>query len=174
MSGAAGFHIRLLSAEDAAALRRLRLQALQEHPDFFGADYEDEARLSEADFAARMPQPPGGIFGGFAASSEDLAASVTLVVPAGRKQRHRGHVYGLYVEPSWRNQGLGRALMEALIRHAREQPGLRVLLLAVTTPNAGARRLYLGLDFQAYGVEPRALQVGQRLIDEELLSMELG
>lgn len=173
MSGAAAFEIRLLGTEDAADLRRLRLQALQQHPEFFGADYEDEARLSVADFATRMPKPPGGLFGAFAPGATDLLASVALVVPAGRKQRHRGHVYGLYVDPAWRNRGLGRALMHALVRHAREYARLRVLLLGVTAPNTAARSLYVGLGFRPYGVEPRALQLGSRLIDEDLLAMAL-
>lgn len=54
------------------------------------------------------------------------------------------------VAPSVRRQGLGRALMEAAIRHARAL-GAEALFLEVGTENAAARALYESLGFARAG-----------------------
>lgn len=43
-----------LTGRDAAAFREIRLEGLQEHPEAFGASWEDEATQSKAQFAARL------------------------------------------------------------------------------------------------------------------------
>jgi len=52
----------------------------------------------------------------------------------------------LYVSPARRGQGLGRALMEASIRAARER-GADTMDIAVDEPDVAARRLYESLGF---------------------------
>lgn len=52
----------------------------------------------------------------------------------------------LYVRPSRRGHGLGRALMEAALREARER-GAETMDIAVDEPDHAARRLYEGLGF---------------------------
>lgn len=170
------FHIRLLDRSEADALRTLRLQALRDHPAFFGAAYEDEIQLSVEDFARRMPGPPGGILGAFVSDAHGgarLVAMATLFIPAGRKQRHKGQIFGLYVEPGCRGSGVGRAVMQALIDKARTESMLNLLLLGVGLNNSAARGLYASLGFRTYGVEPRALRLGDNFVDEELMALPL-
>jgi len=52
----------------------------------------------------------------------------------------------LYVVPSQRGHGLGRALMEAAIREARER-GADTMDIGVDEPDTAARRLYESLGF---------------------------
>jgi ribosomal protein S18 acetylase RimI-like enzyme len=52
----------------------------------------------------------------------------------------------LYVVPSRRGQGLGRALMTAAIREARQR-GADTMDIGVDEPDTAARRLYESLDF---------------------------
>ena len=47
--------IRPLLPLDAALYRDIRLEGLRLHPEAFGASYEDEVQLTEAEFAARIP-----------------------------------------------------------------------------------------------------------------------
>jgi ribosomal-protein-alanine N-acetyltransferase len=56
----------------------------------------------------------------------------------------------LVVEPAARRRGLGRALVQVLLRHARER-GLSRVVLEVRLGNAGARRLYESLGFSEVG-----------------------
>ena len=60
------------------------------------------------------------------------------------------------------------AVVEACTR-ARQVDELDRLHLVVVTTNATARHLYRSPGFQSYGVEPRALKLGERSWDEELM-----
>ncbi|HUE59945.1 MAG TPA: GNAT family N-acetyltransferase [Acidimicrobiales bacterium] len=56
----------------------------------------------------------------------------------------------LYVIPQERGRGLGRALMEAAIKHARER-GSDTMEIGVDEPDAAARALYESLGFSNRG-----------------------
>ena len=81
--------------------------------------------------------PPNATWGGFVGDS--LAGTAGLVVSGKRKQRHKGHVVGVYAADPWRRAGLGRALLDRLIQEARAD-GLMLLTLSVTVGNAEAMR----------------------------------
>jgi len=89
------------------------------------------------------------------------------------KRRHRGWVWGMYVAPEWRGQGVGRRLLEELIGRARQIPGLERVLLSVSTARPAARRLYASLGFEVFGTEPEALQAGGQCIDEDHMTLKL-
>jgi ribosomal protein S18 acetylase RimI-like enzyme len=55
--------------------------------------------------------------------------------------------------------GIGRALLEACIAHARAADGLTMLTLTVTVGNDGALHLYEHAGFVACGELPRAICV---------------
>lgn len=89
------------------------------------------------------------------------------------KQRHKGHVVGVYVVPYWRRTGLARALVDRLITEACAN-GLLSLTLSVTVGNDAARQLYRNAGFVPYGTEPGGLMIGSKLVDEELMALTLG
>ena len=67
-----------------------------------------------------------------------------------------------------RGLGIGRAVVEAAVAEARQQ--VAQLMTSVSAGNQAALDLYLSLGFQPWGVQPRALKVEERYIDEiELL-----
>lgn len=171
----AGCAIRRLTPMDAGAYRTLRLEALRLHPEAFSSDYAGESRMSAEDFAARMPSPPGGVFGGFIrnGSGELLAGTAGLVVQPREKLRHKGQLVGMYVAPPHRRGGMAAALVQHIIQQARTA-GLHVLQLGVTRGNEPARRLYAQLGFRPYGVEQDALWVDGRFYDEELMALPLA
>jgi ribosomal protein S18 acetylase RimI-like enzyme len=89
------------------------------------------------------------------------------------KARHQGHVWGVYVAQAERGRGAGRALLRALLDRVRALGGIEQVSLTVTTQAAAARALYLSLGFQSYGLEPRALRVAGRDLDQELMFLRL-
>ena len=89
------------------------------------------------------------------------------------KRRHKGWIWGMFVEERYRGTGLGRALLEEAISTARNMLGLRCVLLSVTGSQESARRLYLSAGFRPYGLEPQALKVDDRYLDEEHMIMEI-
>jgi len=60
------------------------------------------------------------------------------------------HLLNVAVHPVWRNQGLGRFLMEHLVARGRER-GARKMFLEVRVSNAAARALYWRLGFVETG-----------------------
>ena len=63
----------------------------------------------------------------------------------------------MFVMESSRGLGVGRALMQAALAHARASPGVLLLSLTVTHGNEPAVRLYEGFGFKAFGTEPLAI-----------------
>lgn len=161
--------IRRLQPADAAAYRTVRLDALRKHPEVFGSSYEEESQYSLDEFA-RFLSPPDTALGAFVAGR--LVGISGLYVPRKLKQQHKGHIVGVYVDAAHRRSGLARTLVEAAIAEAR-QARLRVVQLSVTVGNEAARRLYVRMGFQTYGIERRALLVGDAYFDEELMALEL-
>jgi ribosomal protein S18 acetylase RimI-like enzyme len=96
---------------------------------------------------------------------------IGLVRASKAKQRHKATVWGMYVTPRARNKGVGRALVEAAIEHARGW-GLDQLQLTVTEAAPHAKRLYESAGFRHWGQERRALHWKGRFVDEYHLALE--
>ena len=96
--------MRRLAAADVPAYRALRLKGLRDHPRAFGGDADEEAAMPEAQWQARVTQ--SACFGVFA--GDQLVGTATLLMRAGRKNRHVADLVGLYV--STPGQGAGRAV----------------------------------------------------------------
>ncbi len=90
------------------------------------------------------------------------------------KQRHTGHVWGVFVSPRHRNRKIGRALILRIIEQSRSLPGLKKVRLTVSAAQTNARKLYAGLGFRTYGVEPQALRIGDDYFDEDLMFLDLA
>lgn len=67
-----------------------------------------------------------------------------------RRTRHVGRIE-VFVDPERRGGGVGRALMQAAIQWAEDNPRLKKLSLSVFDDNARAIHLYESLGFQVEG-----------------------
>ncbi len=162
--------IRLLTESDAPAFRELRLHALASNPEAFGTSYEEEASLPVETVRSRLSSPgPNAVFGGYA--GDRLVGMAGFAVYERIKASHKGVMWGVFVRPEWRGRSVGKALVRRVIEHASRH--VIILEAAVGLANESARRIYHGLGFKAYGVERKALRVGDAFYDEELLLIEL-
>jgi ribosomal protein S18 acetylase RimI-like enzyme len=162
--------IRQLGDEDAAAYRELRLRLLRSAPEAYGTTYEEAAARPLEHTAARLRaqrDPEIGLTLG--AFDTTLVGMVTLLREEGAKSRHRGTIVGMGVAEEARGRGIGRALMDEALARARRMEGLEQLSLTVVIPNDAARRLYASCGFVAYGMDVRALKLGDRYWDEVLM-----
>ena len=57
--------------------------------------------------------------------------------------------------------------------YAQELPDLEFVKLSVSIPNKPATKLYKSLGFEKYGVEPAALKVDGKHVDEALMQLIL-
>jgi ribosomal protein S18 acetylase RimI-like enzyme len=89
------------------------------------------------------------------------------------KAKHNCNIWGLYVQPEYRAQGIGRTLMEAALKHIIEKILCSKINICVESSNLGALKLYETLGFKVWGIEPKAMQVDQTFYDEIHLSLLL-
>ncbi|MBX9827094.1 MAG: GNAT family N-acetyltransferase [Xanthobacteraceae bacterium] len=163
--------IRRLTATDAAALQKLRLEALKAAPEAFSSSYDEEAaRPREWFVAVAGCDGPDAVFGAFCA--DRLVGMAGFVVTPKAKQRHRGTLVGLCVQPSFRRRGAARRLLDAVIGHTS---GCVMLLHAtVTASNTAAQALYRQSGFVRFGTEPKAILVDGQFYDDDLLILDLS
>jgi len=162
------FQIRRLEPHDVAAYRELRLEGLKNHPESFGAAWEDEIAEPDSWWTARLES--NTVFGGWIDSSPLLGVA-GFYVPGTAKQRHKGILWGMYVRPDARGTGLAASLLQRVIEQAR--PLVEGIRLTVMASNAAAHRLYSAAGFEPYGLERRALKVGGDYYDDVLMALPL-
>ncbi len=166
-------HIRLLTKADAPAYRSLRLRALKEHPEAFGASHEDEAAAPIEKLVERLKisLPNNPFFGAF--NGETMMGQAALGRYNGMKIRHRAVLWGVYIVPEARGQGAGESLINAVLEYARSQPGLEDVVLSLTVGNEAARQLYVRLGFTSWGIHPNSLKLDGQYYDFEWMCLQL-
>jgi ribosomal protein S18 acetylase RimI-like enzyme len=164
---AAPIDLRRLGAEDAAAYREIRLEALADSPHAFSSTLESEQDQPLDRFAARLADD--FVLGAFVGAR--LIGIAGFYVQPRPKHRHKGMLWGMYVRPDHRSAGIGRKLVEAIIAHARQH--VELLQLFVVADNLPARRLYASLGFVEYGIERHATKYHGEYHDDVLMALPL-
>lgn len=86
------------------------------------------------------------------------------------KEKHKGGLFAVYLQPEARGKGLANQLIEAVITHAKST--VLQLQCAVVVGNTSALKLYQHHGFVQIGIEPRALKIGDQFYDEILMVKE--
>ena len=160
--------VRRLGPDDVAAFRRIRLEALREHPESFASTYEDWLRLTEAELAERLESAPS--FAAFAGT--EPVGLIGYIREAPSKMAHRATLIMVYLRASHRGGGAARQLLHAALEHAREA-GVIQAELAVAAGNTRAQRFYAREGFTEIGTIPGGFRHEGRLIDEVLMVRRL-
>ncbi|MFN3720849.1 MAG: GNAT family N-acetyltransferase [Rhizobium rhizophilum] len=161
------FLIRLLSADDAPVFREIRLAGLQNHPEAFGADIEDESSRSVEWFADRLRN--SAVFGGFNEARE-LCGLIAVARSESPKTRHSASIWGMYVKAAYRGTGLSASLLNVAVTYAFEH--CSTVRLAVVESNHAARRLYSKAGFREWARDLAALKVGDVFHDEIMMRLD--
>lgn len=145
----AGWRLRQASPEDVDALLRLRLALFEE----LEPDKTREGGDALVDLTRRFLQeslPTGRFVAWLVETDAGDAVACSGLSPfdrppsPGALEAREGYILNMYTAPAWRGRGLARAMMEALIAHARAA-GYRKLWLH-TSPDG--RALYESLGFE--------------------------
>lgn len=144
--------VRVADASSLDIYRRLRLKGLQTDPDAFGSTYAFESIQPQQFWLDRFNHPnahqllvmldgqPMGLCVVFALQPEQWT----------HWRANMGAIFGVWVDPQARGQGVADALMIGAIEHAREI-GLTSLVLEVGDENWPAIKLYERMGFEPTG-----------------------
>lgn len=167
-------NIRLLNEKDAALFHALRLKAVIDAPTAFTESVDEVTNRSLEECADQLQSHGKGDFvlGAFDDNNR-LVGMVGFYRAVHDKQSHRGTLWGMYVAPEGRQQGIGSVLIKSAIEQAKKLPEISNITLCVTASNESARRLYESLGFQICGTEQRALKIDGVYFDEILMQLLL-
>ena len=166
-------NFRILKESDAQLYQDLRLSALKINPEAFGATYESEVKFTLETVVERLkPNDDKFVLGAFV-DRNLLAGIVTFIRESSPKTAHKGNIYGMFVNPETRGQGVGKSLMLELIKKVKDCHGLEQINLTVVSNNVRAKNLYKSLGFEVYGVEKNALKFNGQYFDEDLMVLKI-
>ena len=149
--------IRSVEPEDAPLMLQYMKIMLGETPFLLRTPEEfDYSVEGEAEVLKRRRDDPRALMILAEADGEIVAASD--VTPMGMKSRtlHRATL-GMSVRKDYWRLGIGSAMMERLIAHAK-QTGFEQIELEVVSANRRAISLYTKYGFQVYGTRPHGLK----------------
>ncbi len=150
-----------LTPDEWPLYKQIRLEALKEEPQAFGSRYEDNllrpnsfwrSRLEEAQVGekswllfARVDGRIAGIIGAYCEEENDVVDIISV-----------------YVAKSARGQGVGAALMEAILAEVAKKSLFRKARLMVNADQAAALGMYRRFGFQVVGEETNVLGDGKQ------------
>lgn len=164
--------IREANPTDAIQFRKLRLEALQNNPIAFTADYQKNLNYPPEYWEDRltMQADESTIF--LAEYETNLIGMTGIARGGSPKTRHGAWIWGVYVSADWRGLRIAEELIHSCFTWAR----VRKMILAklgVATVNRPAINCYERCGFKTYGTEPRAVLYEAKYYDEYLMSIDL-
>jgi RimJ/RimL family protein N-acetyltransferase len=160
--------IREAKPADAIPFRELRLDALQDSPTAFSADYQKNLSHPAKHWEDMLTMQPDEATIFLAIQEGNLIGMTGMVRGNSSKTRHSAMIWGVYVRPEWRGLHIAEELIKSCLKWAK----LRKIVLAklgVVSINTAAIGCYERCGFQAYGTEPRAICYEGKYYDELLM-----
>ena len=133
--------------EEWALLRELRLAALRDSPAAFGQSHDEAVRQSEAEWRATAQAAAAGFRRAWFIGRDDTTGEPHGIVQARRRPPEDCMLFSMWVAPSARRTGAGRALVQAVEDWARRWGATRVVLWVIAG-NESAMRFYHRIGFQ--------------------------
>ena len=149
----ADIKVRLLDDDEWQLYREVRLAALQDAPEAFVANFEDEADRGEAYWRERMARATRIV-----AEREEGPVGV-VCLGLHQENPETGEVFGLWTAPSVRGARVARGLVSTAARKAAKD-GCRLLYFWAGSDNASA----VGFA-SSYGFRPTAERRPVRVAD---------
>ena len=111
--------IRLLAEQDAQAYHLVRLRALREHPESFGASVAEEQHLPLEQVARQLGDATDNTATLGSWYDGQLVGIVNVFRFARPKTRYKAMLGGTYVAREVRGKGIGQALLADTLIHLR-------------------------------------------------------
>lgn len=175
MIDVSSIHYRLLTGDDGSEYQRLRLQALASDPNAFVSSLESEQDRHESLFAWELDStyhpPVFGYYGAWItdAHGDDRLLGFVLINQSGLvKQNHVAFLYNLYLDPTFRGQGIAQSLVQYALEQLRQHahPPIEQIYLSCVATNKPAYHFYKNMGWRRCGIKPRSIKWQGRYADE--------
>lgn len=155
---------RRLVRKDLDSYFAFRMRALQNSPTAFLAVYEEEFARGKEQFE-KILSHEGNDAVIFAALFEgNVVGSMGVFKEEEMKFIHKARFWEMYVDADHRGKGIAAKIFKIAIDHARKLD-VQLVKLSVESENHGAKKLYESFGFRTWGVEPKAMKLGNELFD---------
>jgi len=156
--------IRSIRAHEGAAMRAIRERALADTPEAFGQTLAQARALSDEEYARRAQVSALGQERTFLAAENGNGDWIGMI--AGHDEGERVALLSMWVEPERRGAGLGKALIQSLLRWTAAK-SVHEMYLFVGERNVPARALYASMGFAPTG-RSEPLPWNAAIIDVEM------
>jgi ribosomal protein S18 acetylase RimI-like enzyme len=150
-----------LTPEEWQLYKELRLEMLRDEPQAFSSLYTDNLQRPDEFWQERLRQAQAGETSWlvFARAEGQL---VGMIGAFRGEDGETGEIVSVYVNPHWRGQGAGLALMEAILAALRQARGIRRARLGVSSEQKSAVALYQRCGFEITGEESGVMGDGNK------------
>lgn len=153
--------IQRLSVDEGERLRRLRLASLKDAPDAFGSTFQDVAARPQDSWRSQLQRLPT-----FVAVLAGVDSGIVRSSPHS-EQAHTAYLLSMWVAPHARGQGVGEALIGAVINWSRDE-GYTRLVLDVGNDNQFAIALYARKGFKPTGATGHLPPPREHILEHEM------
>ncbi len=161
------FTVRKLIEPDNNQYQVLWWYAVTEHANFFRISPQDDATKS---IPTRFTDDSFTL-GAF--SESQLIGIVSAERDIRRKMNHKSLVFRMFVHPDVAGLGIGKRLLDEVIRGMTEVESIRYLYLTVLASNYRAIYLYSSLGFTEFAREIGAVCINGEYIDELQMALTI-
>ncbi len=165
--------IRQLEPNDSAGYYNIRLQGLRLHPEAFGTGAEDWLKATDEQVMNILEKSSQDDFVLGYFQDGELAGVIGLKKEKKHSVGHKGTIWGLIVLPKFRNQGIGKALLKALIARAAQTQELKYIRAVVTISAVNAKYIFESCGFSSYGIEQRGIKEDTNFFDQSFMMLNL-
>jgi ribosomal protein S18 acetylase RimI-like enzyme len=151
--------IKNLSADKWRDFKELRLEALQNDPLAFGSSYQEEIAFPEEEWKRRISNTL------FAILNDKPVGMIVYIINTKIKSRHIAEIFGVYVKNEFRNQKVGKKLVENALKLIQQNRNVTKVKLIVSSSQNAAIILYESFGFEIVGKLKNELKVDNDYYD---------
>ena len=163
---------RKINANEYLIYRQIRLECLQQYPEYFGSTFEEENARQELVFEKYIKEENPDHFMTGAFDNEVLIGICGFDRQGRNKTKHRGEIVQMYVNADYANKKVGANLLITTINYAFINPEIDQITLSFVEGNLNANKLYENIGFKIYGKIERYFKSGNNYSNQCFMILE--
>lgn len=166
--------LKKLKPEEWSEYKKIRLESLEKEPTAFAMSFEEEADRADEIWAEKLGGSDSLLnYKIFAYDGDEIVGMAGIFQNEKTKLKHISNIFGVYLRESYRGRGIGKAMLEIMIKEAKKAPDVSKISLSVNTEQIPAVRSYEKAGFKIAGKVEKEMKVGNKYYNEYIMEMLL-